>query len=283
MNQTKYFQEQSLEILKYFHEICEENDLKYLLDDGTLLGAIRHRGFIPWDDDIDIAMPRSDYEKFLKLSVSGFPEHIFVQVNNVDQYYYQHFAKIRDTRSPLTEEYMNHFDIKRGVWVDVFPYDPVLEDDIAENKRIKKINKWYKIWMFITPVIYNEKNDSKVKNHIKKAVIKVLKRSQKRNGLIMRYIHSKHLEARKNILCENGDFKQSGKLRTYNFHFNEKILKSSDCLYGSDFENRKLATFEDGKFYIPLRYDEILRKKYGDYMQLPPLDKRGSEHRIVSD
>lgn len=100
---TKFIQKESYGILKIFHMICEKEDLKYILDFGTLLGAIRHKGFIPWDDDLDVSMPRKDYEKFLKVASKYLPENMEIQNHKTDPNYLVPFTKIRKTDTAVQE------------------------------------------------------------------------------------------------------------------------------------------------------------------------------------
>ena len=113
-------------ILRAFHEFCENNHLVYSLAYGTLIGAVRHKGFIPWDDDIDVVMPRPDYERFIGLAVSGvFPEGCRVQATEVDGFI-QSFAKVIDP-SISVKSGRNRSETKEWLWIDVFPIDGLPE------------------------------------------------------------------------------------------------------------------------------------------------------------
>lgn len=123
--------------MKSFINICKEHNLQYYACAGTCLGAIRHKGMIPWDDDIDVLMPRSDYDKFLalkqKLQGTGYE---IVDSNN--QFYNQWFAKFSDANTTIVE--MTDFPIVFGVYVDIFPLDEVENVDVAKNCMKKKVN-----------------------------------------------------------------------------------------------------------------------------------------------
>ena len=112
-----------LEMFKYYLAICEKHDLKYFLIGGTLLGAVRHKGFIPWDDDIDIGMPRPDYEKFLLVAQKELPEHIFLQTHNTDIEYPNCFAKLRNSDTTFIETSCKKLKINHGIYIDIFPLD----------------------------------------------------------------------------------------------------------------------------------------------------------------
>lgn len=281
------YQRIALDLMKKFHQICEENNLYYILDSGTLLGAVRHNGFIPWDDDVDIAMPREDYDKFIEICDDVFPAHIIAQNNSNEKFYFQHFIKLRDTRNDLREDYMQHFDISHGIWLDIFPYDLELQDKKMEMVRINDINKWYKLWGIITPVPNRNPNEFFLKTLLKKTIVKILKYSQKRDqkSLVLKYINKKYKKAEYKI---NGEYyiKKGYKLdcdwfMTYTFILDSDEKHKGRRLSSESFKNRILIDFEDSKFYIPENYDEILRNKYGNYLELPPKSQQISNHIIV--
>jgi lipopolysaccharide cholinephosphotransferase len=107
-----------LEILLYIDKVCKENDIKYWLSSGTLLGAVRHGGFIPWDDDLDIEMLREDYEKFLKVFTNN--DNYALQTYKSDENYFRTFAKVRDLHSEISEFELDRYYKYRGLYVDVF-------------------------------------------------------------------------------------------------------------------------------------------------------------------
>jgi len=125
---TAQAQKVMLEILRVFDTICKEHHLTYWLDHGTLLGAVRDGGFIPWDDDLDVTMPREDYEKFLKIAPSLLPESLFLQTKEKDPHYRMFFAKIRKRNSRMVDHWEQNRDIKyhQGIFIDIFPVNTIL-------------------------------------------------------------------------------------------------------------------------------------------------------------
>ena len=127
-----------LEILVKFKEICEKNDLKYSLCGGTLLGAVRHKGFIPWDDDVDVCMPRGDYEKFIELIgeniISGHYKLIGYQFNT----FYFPYLKLVDLNTKVVQEYFQQSKYD-ALWIDIFPVDGLPEDDEEVRKIYRKM------------------------------------------------------------------------------------------------------------------------------------------------
>ena len=132
---TQYLQEEGLKILSEFHRICEAHNLLYILDYGTLLGAVRHKGFIPWDDDIDVSMPRKDYEKFLEVCEYSLKESFLLQTNKTDPNYFYPYAKLRISDDRLKENLVSHFDMIHGPWIDIFPFDYRFDDKTIEQNK----------------------------------------------------------------------------------------------------------------------------------------------------
>lgn len=125
-----------LSILLEFDTLCKEHDLCYWLDHGTLLGAVRHRGFIPWDDDLDVTMPRDDYEKFLQIANKQLPKWLFLQTKRSDSATSVHYAKLRERNSTYIDAWEEGKDIKyhQGIFIDIFPVNFI-------DKRYKGIYK----------------------------------------------------------------------------------------------------------------------------------------------
>ncbi len=113
-----------LEILNEFVRICNEHNLQYYLMGGTLLGAVRHKGFIPWDDDIDVIMPRADYDRFADLCKTSLSPDYFYQAPETDPYYYLTYAKLRKNSTEIYEERFIKSKFHKGVFIDIFPLDP---------------------------------------------------------------------------------------------------------------------------------------------------------------
>lgn len=141
-----------LRIMKYIHAFCAENDILYSLDGGTLIGAIRHKGFIPWDDDIDIAMPRPYYEKFVKTFRDSEEYKLFAPERRNSYINYARVCDVKNTighfRTPWTQE-----DV--GVWVDVFPIDGEAEDVEVWKKEVRRLIQ-YRWLMFFSRLPYSK-------------------------------------------------------------------------------------------------------------------------------
>lgn len=247
-----------LDILDEFHKFCEKNDMKYYLAYGTLLGAIRHKGFIPWDDDIDVVMPRPDYERFVSLTAEkGITENyettLYKQTKKKSIY---PFAKVIDINSVVYEHGKSKKDIS-GVWIDIFPLDGYPDDKKTGVCLFEKNMSLRHMQDIITTSPF-----SKQQSLLKKIVKSCIRVFLKMYGL-------------KNILD-----KMNETVQTCSY---ESSKLCSDILWGESsiavFEKEKLepyelADFEGKKFRIPACWKDFLELNYGDYMQLPPEDQR---------
>ena len=127
-----------LEILKYVHDFCEKNDIKYFINYGTLIGAVRHKGFIPWDDDIDICMFRKDYEKFIELFSKDDGKYKILSLESSDKYY-NNFIKVIDSKTKIEDE-RNYKTYDSGIFIDIFPMD--FFDDLSLVEKTYKLESF---------------------------------------------------------------------------------------------------------------------------------------------
>lgn len=244
-----------IEILKAVHACCMKNDIAYWLDSGTLLGAIRHNGYIPWDDDIDLGMLRPAYEKFRKVFNQENNRYRFVCAEDHKDYCYA-YGKVLDTNTVLYEP--DRQGRKLAVNIDIIVYDNAPEDD-REVARMYRIRDFYRG----CNVARSQKNDviPGLKRKIAFQVLHVLLRPFPRN-----YFARKMSENAQK--CKNQDTKRIGNFTCYAVFVCEKTV------FDSFIEHE----FEGKQYRIPSGYDQWLKVLYGEYMQLPPEEKRVSTH-----
>lgn len=170
---VKKAQEKMYEILVAFDNICQKHNLTYWLDHGTLLGAVRHQGFIPWDDDLDVTMPREDYEKFLTIAQDELSDEYFLQTQQTDKYYQNFFAKIRDRKSTFVDAWEGKRDIRyhQGIYIDIFPLNTISNTPLSIAR--------YKIFVFISKLVHNRYIKSIV---LAKPLVKLLNSFHKKEG-----------------------------------------------------------------------------------------------------
>lgn len=245
-----------LEILKDIAKFCDENNLKYFLGYGTLIGAIRHKGFIPWDDDIDIWMPRADYNKFLE--IYNKKNSCYKVISPYDKISRHSIAKVIDTNTVKIEENINYSNGYLGVDVDIFPLDGQPDEEKAYLKWYAKLQRHYKLF----PYWIYSKPDSLIKK-IAYPILRLLSGGKEN-------ILEKTAELHRLYSYEDSTY--VGAVESCHNFVNNHYKKEW-------FNDYILADFEDTKFKIPIGYDKILTKMYGDYMQLPPKEKQITHHK----
>ena len=244
-----------LEILKKVSEYCDDNNLRYSLAYGTLIGAIRHKGYIPWDDDIDIVMPRPDYERFIK-SFNTYATDYKVHVTGLNSNFIYTFAKVSYNKSILIEDIEVKYEI--GINIDVFPIDGVPSID---NPTMKKQNFYRNLASFKTIKINSDRN-------IIKNIVLILGKILL-SWLSLKRINLKMIDNSKKYSFENEEY-----CCNISTGFTED--KAIPKRYLEDFID---CFFENQKFKASKFYDEWLKSYYGDYMKLPPREKQVSHHR----
>lgn len=250
-----------LQILLSFDAFCKEKRLKYYLAGGTLLGAIRHKGFIPWDDDIDVCMPRKDYLKFVK-SFDGHNEHLEVH-SNLKGNFGAPFAKIVDTRTRIDSKYVQN-DIDTHLWIDVFPIDG-LPKDLAKVKKIYNKCDFYRTLLLLTDAKLGEGTTAfrKYSKYILKPVARI-------------YGKERCIESIERIAARYfyDDSEYVGAITWGLYGAGERMLKS-------EFEQAVEVEFEGYKFPAFSCWDSYLKGLYGDYMQLPPVNQRKTHDMVA--
>lgn len=252
-----------LNMLKWFDRFCRDNNLKYYALGGTLLGAVRHAGFIPWDDDIDLGMPRDDYERLARLMGSSVHDHYILETPmSEDAEYCYPYCKLYDTHTTLVENV--RCKLRRGIYLDIFPIDGVGTDKKAGLKHYKKIARKYNFYLSrITGV---RKGRSAYKN----AAVKVM-------GIIPDALISKRkqrMEIDRICQCysvETSDF--GGNLLG---NWGEREIVDLH-IFGEPTEH----TFEDMQLFCVQDYDAYLTCIYGDWRKLPPVEKQVTHHDFI--
>ncbi len=258
-------------ILEKCLEIFKKYKLRYFILGGTLLGAVRHKGFIPWDDDIDIGLPRPDYEKFLEVAQKElvFPYDIHTTKNNRGVYSY-YYARVVDYTKKIKRN-LAEKDVLIPVWVDVFPLDGVPDNELDFKLWKLKCNYYFKIFS-LAQAEYFYKKDITTKGNFK-AARTLLKR------IFFSLNIQDHIDKDRawNLLdreLKKYDYRSTKRLINFcgAWRFKEMFPKS---VYGEG----KLYRFEDLMLNGPENYDFVLTQMYGDYMTPPPEDQR-NHHSI---
>ena len=250
-----------LDLLARLDDVCRRNGLTYFLFDGSLLGSVRHRGFVPWDDDLDVAMPRDDYERLLCLG-SEFHQPYFLQSPWTDKGYFYSFAKLRNSNTSFVSRQFRFESFNQGIMVDIFPIDVWDSRDIRGKNIFEEINHLAydnSTYMRMRNPYLSEADRQRVNDYVG---IDPLSACAKIRDLGMSF-HDSETDS----LCRN-----SIGLYGYERHVFRKEFFASTI--EMEFEGLIKAP-------VPIGYDHILRILYGDYMQLPPLEKRGQWHSFA--
>ena len=249
-----------LDILKFVADFCEKKGLRYFLADGTLLGAVRHKGFIPWDDDIDIRMPRPDYNRMRQIFNEECKDSHYHLIDPRDNDAHHYLIKIVDTRTIKIEPYQDYSTGFLGVDIDVFPIDgsPENEEDFLKwGREIRSYNRAYaykkRVWY--RALLSTLKDYVKGRTHPKLCL----------------FMSPKDIADKVNVLSEKYTYGEG----TYAscIGLGELFRVPYKC-----WKDYIIMKFEDAEFRVPVGYDAVLTTKYGDYMTLPPIEKRVTHH-----
>jgi len=247
-----------IEVLDHFDRYCKEHLLTYYLCAGTLLGAIRHHGYIPWDDDIDVMMPRGDYEKLLnEYALKDNSQYKLFNYRFQEDYPYP-FSKLGDSKTSLIEAFEENFDT--GIYIDIFPIDNIPDDTGLQKKIIERRISLKKKHQY---KLFKIKKRPGIIGLVKNAIVIFLKIRYHRPSLseICRRMDRNAISA--NTYCPSSH----KAALTWNYTYKE-IMPNE--IYKETVE----VEFEGKKYPAPAGWDTYLKGLFGDYMKLPPEDQR---------
>ena len=252
-----------LEGLKFFDDFCRENGLTYYMCGGCLIGSVRTKSFVPWDDDIDVLMPRPDYEQFLKLYKEKNPSERFVLLDGSKETTYGNiFAVLMDTDHTLVKEYQQDMDMPHGIPLDIFPIDGLA------NGKISRMMQY--VWTMVYSLFRSgivPKNQGGLLSFGSKILLGIFR------GKGARYKIWKFAEKR----MSRYSFETSENVAELcaGFYFMKKVYPRSiyDGITEVEFEGRKYLAMKN--------YDEYLKIPFGNYRELPPEEERVAHHDII--
>lgn len=264
-NSLKQVQKIGLDLLKEFINICEKENIKYYAIAGTLLGAIRHNGFIPWDDDIDVALPREDYEKFLKVCKKYLPDNLRIVNCDENPNYLYYYSKLENLNYKVVDAI--HKDETTYIGIDIFAID-----GSPNNKLLRKLH-FYRIFYhhaLVTMCNINilKNRDRGTLENIIVSTLKLISKIMPFNKLTSSYKQKKKID---NLLSKYS-IDSSDIVGPLMAGYREREMVPRDCL-----GKYTKHCFEDIQIEIPEDYDTFLKCIYGDYMKLPE-DKSAIQH-----
>ena len=246
-----------LDLLDEFDRVCRENNLRYWADGGSLLGAVRHRGFIPWDDDIDLLMLREDYDRLCRIASEVFQEPYFWQTDDTDPGFQRGFARLRnsETTAILSYEQGKQYRFNQGIFIDIAPMDNVPDSDKEKKqfcRRVRERWNWCRALCNFT-VRYNPQSTAALP--LPKRILKHAGHSLCR--IVPALDYRKAFRAFEDCCRSyNGSRTRKVGVAYYDFQF---------CFDRDVFDRTVYLPFEDRKVPAPENYDHILRCYYGDY------------------
>lgn len=269
-NNIKVLQTEELKVMKIIKEICEKENIRYFMIGGTLLGAIRHSGFIPWDDDVDLAMPRKDYERFLEVSNKYLPSNIFVQNFRTDDKYRYYITRVLNKNILVEEKRFIGVDTPQAyASVDIFPIDG------SPNKKFFRNIHYFRVMIrrFLMSLCYRdtidkERKRSKMENLLLNILIKIP---------FERIISPNKIKESLDKLLKK--YSMDNSLYSGTIMGAYRIREMVPTVM---FGNPKLYKFEDDTFYGPELVDDYLKHMYGNYMELPPKEQQKTHYTNIT-
>lgn len=250
-------QKTELNLLHCFLEICKTLDLRYYLVCGSALGAVKYQGFIPWDDDVDVGMPREDYQRFLKEAPALLPEYLHLQNFHTDPAVPHIYAKLRDFRTTYIERTSAKLPIHHGVFLDIFPLDGYPSGKLAG--KLLELRKWNYRGQLACAFDTERSGFTLLRYRLYCAMgcrRRIAKIAAKYDKMIRRYpVDGSEL------ICNHGNWQG-------------KLEYAPAEQYGNGYE----AQFEGLTVIVPEQFDRYLRQKYGDYLADLPLEQQVGHH-----
>lgn len=261
MRQLEVLHEIELKLLQTVISICQRHKINYFMIGGSLLGAVRHQGFIPWDDDIDIGFTRPEYDRFLAVAAKELlnEQQLITDVNT--QNYGFAFSKIVATNTEMIETYNLPNNAVHQVYIDLFPFDSIADDSRQRQKQYRQFKYFNRL--IIERLHYG--HDDSLKKRIFIVVLNYLNRFRKITTL-----KAKRLTVMQAFEHQAGSHDRINLCSQYTY--GKEIMKSGEL---AQFTN---VPFENLTVSVPTAYDAILSRMYGDYMELPPKEKQVEKH-----
>ena len=256
-----------LDILSSVEGICKKHNLRYFALHGTLLGAVRHKGFIPWDDDLDIGMLREDYDKFLEIAKEELPKHLFLQTMFTEEdVFYNGITRIRNSNTTGIQERELDRRCNKGIWIDILPIDNSPLEDALYREKCKKVSRYN---LLLQAKFYGKE--------MKAAPYKTSRAGWLGCKLAAVFFPKAYLLKKLNGAMRIGD-KENCELGIFTGHCNYRQLNRAD------FSDVTYLDFEGRKVSAPVGYENYLFMVMGsDYMQLPPENEQRPKHRGIFD
>ena len=253
------------DVLRFYIGLCRKHGLRYYIAYGSAIGAARHHGFIPWDDDVDVVMPRPDYDKLVQIcATEDLGHYAFVDAYNTPNYPYP-FAKLYDRRTTLLE--FDEFRFELGLYIDIFVYDGMVDDkQVSDSLRAEYVKYWNRLAVVSSFYPWHKIKEKLLRGEVKDLLHYFLL------SLDRKRFREKFLRRLHDIV------------RRYDYETHDTIVKyppgygDREVIPKAWIEETTELPFEDLMVTIPKDYEHFLNHYFGDYKQLPPPEQRASHH-----
>lgn len=249
-----------LDLAVEFMRVCNKYGIKTSAFAGSILGAVRHKGFIPWDDDMDFCLTREEFQKLLKIPPKEFKYPYYLQTTMGDQRFFCPYARLRNSETTGIITWNKSPDYNNGIYIDIFVLDGFTES------RFQYWSQFIR-WSFLRAILENYNGNGKTYKAFDRYVNAVAKKIAKTKS------YEKWVKKYNKIICSNTAKTERLSLITHGRWFTNRY-----CIYKSELEDTIQVPFENIDIPIPRAYDNVLKRIYGDYMQLPPVEQRGEWH-----
>lgn len=251
-----------LNMLEWFHEYCISNNICYYAVGGTVIGAVRHKGFIPWDDDIDLVVPREDYNRLIAEFNKQIDHYILESPYSGNNDYLYSYAKLYDTETTLTEK--TRYPCRRGIYIDIFPLDGIGMTEKEALENFKKVDRKNMFLMTRTCVIRKDRSWYKNASILVSSIIPSF------------FVNNKKLSISIDKLANSFNNDNASYVANLMGAYRTKEIVKKE-LFGTP----TLYKFEDIEVFIPEKYNDYLTQIYGNWKELPPEGKRHTKHDFV--
>lgn len=267
----KKVQEAELEILRDFVELCEKNNLVYFGIAGTAIGAIRHGGFIPWDDDIDVAMPRKDFDKFVEIAREQYGDKYLVMNGNENENYPLLTTRWMIKETKFIEHALKNIDCQLGIFLDIYPLDKIPDDEKLFKKQARKAFFYSKL-LILRSIPFPVLGFKGIKAFVVHVICLII-------HLLMRLFHISKKWLYKKCLDTSTMYNGLGETRRIDFLCDTTAYLNIH--YNEDIYPLKKVKFEDLYLNFPNKIEKNLKSAYGDFMKLPPIEKRKNHYPYI--
>lgn len=255
-------QEKLLEMLEWFHNYCHDNNITYYIVGGSMLGAVRHRGFIPWDDDIDVAVPRPDYIKLLEIFKNQIDHYYLESPYTGNNDYYYTYAKLYDTNTTLVEK--TRRNCKRGLYIDVFPLDGVGSTEKEMRTNFVKVDRLNMFLMTRTCAIEKRRGLGKNAAIVASRCIPSF------------IVNDRNLVVKVDKIAASFGYEKCNYVANLMGAYRKREIMEKR-IFGNPTEYKFEDIIVDGVEC----YDEFLTHIYGEWNKLPPIDKQKTAHNYI--